>query len=110
MIFAADIVKSLPDFIRFFFSHRRRNTLLLRIYARISWVLELIVKLPVRILIPLKILYISETREIVLNRFPTPYKYRNYCSCDLHPRWSRDNFETYFDSTNEVKRKIFSIR
>lgn len=39
----------------------------------------------------LKIVSISENREIVLGRFYTPYKYRGPLSCDLHPRWSNDN-------------------
>jgi coenzyme F420-reducing hydrogenase beta subunit/polysaccharide pyruvyl transferase WcaK-like protein len=63
------IVKSLPDFIQFFFSRRRRNTFLLGIIARISWILELLVKSSDRIL-ALTVKGLSEIFKILMALFP----------------------------------------
>lgn len=52
----------------------------------------------------------SDNKSFVLAQVFCPFKYDNEVRCDLHPRWSFDGKQIFFDATFEGNRALYLIK
>ena len=55
-------------------------------------------------------IYVVEDNSInVLAKVFSPFKFKDDCRCDLHPRWSTDGSKICFDGCFEGKRAVYCV-